>query len=266
MKSTINKIIDVEAALVQKSTGLLTKIYDLSYTEEDPINKKLSDILALFESTQGGESGGTSGDNIEDTRVPVIYVPDEYSPGELFGDDISIQYLLYDVNYENFQLIWTDKDPDNPGRATGRYMRWNVPDSSYKGTTVPKTKIATIKVTGQNDNGIYSYHGPDISIDSPIEGLEVTYESSENAPIGNPLTTATVFEYTLYIGGTIGECSDDPMGRDEDGSTGTWESGIISFSFDNTNEPEGGWESEAGITVDITINNYCNHDWAWSPE
>lgn len=51
MKSTINKIIDIEAALVQKSTGLLTKINDLSYTEEDPINKKLSDILALFEST-----------------------------------------------------------------------------------------------------------------------------------------------------------------------------------------------------------------------
>ena len=43
MNSTINKIIDIEAALVQKSAGLLTKIHDLSYTEEDPINKKLSD-------------------------------------------------------------------------------------------------------------------------------------------------------------------------------------------------------------------------------
>lgn len=217
---------------------------------------------------QNGGSGDSSGDNTEDTRVPVIFIPYDYQPGEYYAEDISIQYLLYDVDYENFQLTWTDKDPNNPGYATGRYMRWNVPDDSYIGTTVPKTKIATIKITGQNDNGKYSYFGPYISIDSPIEGLEITYEASENAPPalgpeGIPLTTATVFVYTLYISGTIGEHRDEPMGMPADGSTGTWECGVIENGFDNTDEPDGGWESESGLTIDITVNNYCNYDWSW---
>jgi hypothetical protein len=223
-------------------------------------------ILSFKMPKQNGGSGSSSGDGTEDTRVPVIFIPDDYSPGGLFGDDISVRYLLYDVNYENFQLTWTGKDPENPGIATSRTMRWNVPDNSYIGTTVPKTKIATIKVTGQNDDGLYTYSGPEVAITSPIEGLEITYEASENAPLGNPLTTATVFEYTLYISGTIGECHDDPYGRPEDGSTGTWETGVISFYFDDANDPYGGWGCQEGVTVDITVNNYCNYDWAWSPE
>ena len=134
-------------------------------------------------------------------------------------------------------------------------MNWTVSGSEAIGTEVPKRKIATIKVTGKNNNGTYGYAGPDCQLDSPINGLTIFMEGPTETVT---LTEDTVVEHNVYISGTIGELDSNPMGN-ENNQFFTWETGVLTIPYSSGAEDI--WdELDGGITVDVTVNNYNNYN------
>lgn len=133
-------------------------------------------------------------------------------------------------------------------------MNWTVSGPDAIGTEVPKTKIATIKVAGKNNDGTYSYAAPDFSLDSPIDGLTIFMEGPTETVT---LTEDTVVEHNVYISGTIGELDDQPMGNN--GQFFTWEAGILILPVTNIQTGDETW-IDSGPTLDITVNNYNNYN------
>jgi hypothetical protein len=135
-------------------------------------------------------------------------------------------------------------------------MNWTVSGPEAIGTEVPKTKIATIKVAGKNNNGTYNYVEPEFSLVSPIPGLTIVMEGPTETVT---LTKDTVVEHNVYISGTIGELDLDntPMGNN--GQFFTWESGVLSVPVTNIQTDEESWIDD-GITIDVTVNNYNNYN------